>query len=144
MKKTVSTPRRILNTGYTHTHTHTYTLFLPIFLQVKVLVKPIRGPYQGWIFEAGTSQQADDDLPWLYCGILYAYDVSQVYLSVPVMSNSNYTIGKAFCIGRKDSFVFLVKCRCIIMLFISLAMSIPKRPFVPTRETILTKCFNAY
>ncbi|KAK2160771.1 hypothetical protein LSH36_127g11019 [Paralvinella palmiformis] len=66
-------------------------------LKVKVIVKPKRGPYGGWLFEAGSSQQADDDLPWLYCGILYAYNVTHVMLFAPNVNNNNQG-GRAFCI----------------------------------------------
>jgi len=68
-----------------------------------VIVTPTRGPYEGWMFEAGSSQQADDDLHWLYCGILYIYDVDYVYLFAPVQSNANTTMGKAFCIGMNTA-----------------------------------------
>ena len=64
-----------------------------------MIVTPTSQPYSGWLFEAGSSQQADDDYPWLYCGILYIYDVSSVYLFAPVRSNDFNDTGKAFCIG---------------------------------------------
>ena len=68
-----------------------------------MLVTPIRGLYQGWIFEAGTSEQADDDLPWLYCGILYAYDVTHIFLLAP-NNKTDYSGGRAFCVGEESTF----------------------------------------
>jgi len=62
------------------------------------MVKPLNGPYKDWMFEAGSSQQADDDLEWLYCGIIYAYNVTHVNLFAP-RSNGRGEGGRAFCIG---------------------------------------------
>ncbi|KAK2160769.1 hypothetical protein LSH36_127g10011 [Paralvinella palmiformis] len=67
-------------------------------IKVKVMIKPEEGPYENWIFEAGSSQQAGDDLPWLYCGILYNYDVTHVVLYAPRIGDYNMTTGRAFCI----------------------------------------------
>ncbi|KAK2160765.1 hypothetical protein LSH36_127g10002 [Paralvinella palmiformis] len=65
-------------------------------IKVKVLVKPLAGPYAEWLFEASTSQQADDDIPWLYCGLLYTYNISHVRLFAP-KKNTQYKGGRAFC-----------------------------------------------
>ena len=65
------------------------------------MIKPEEGPYENWIFEAGSSQQAGDDLPWLYCGILYNYDVTHVVLYAPRIGDYNMTTGRAFCIGNE-------------------------------------------
>jgi len=69
---------------------------------VKVLAKPIGGPYEGWTFEAITSQQADDDLAWTYCGLLYLYDHINVYLASP-NKNNGQDGGRAFCIGMTNN-----------------------------------------
>ncbi|KAK2141420.1 hypothetical protein LSH36_1104g00007 [Paralvinella palmiformis] len=70
-------------------------------LKVKVMVKPLNGPYKDWMFEAGSSQQADDDLEWLYCGIIYAYNVTHVNLFAP-RSNGRGEGGRAFCIDSSS------------------------------------------
>ena len=74
--------------------------------QVKVVVRPSAGVYTDWIFEAGTSQQADDDAAWLYCGVLYTYNVTHVQLFAPKRDTGNDG-GRAFCIGTEKRLLFV-------------------------------------
>ena len=45
---------------------------------------------------------ADDDISWLYCGIIYAYNLTHVLLLAPNEENGQ-TGGRAFCIGEGNT-----------------------------------------
>ena len=63
------------------------------------MIKPEEGLDKDWVFEAGSSQQADDDLPWLYCGIIYNYNETHVVLNAP-HNNNQFSSGRAFCLAK--------------------------------------------
>ena len=74
------------------------------------MIKPEERLDKDWVFEAGSSQQADDDLPWLYCGIIYNYNETHEVLNAP-HENNQFSSGRAFCLGKnKIKFLFLLSC----------------------------------